>query len=331
VGRGATLTCFDIARCFLAGAAFAAALAGASASAADLPVRRVVPEPIVVPPVVSWTGAYVGGGVDARFNAVDANVTEAFVGTPPRPIPLPTVSSGYSNPLMWWGAGPGAMQYIDNISIGLRIYGGYNWQVAPRWVVGIEADYAYANEIAVFHGSPYPANLIFGLPNQNGIPFGATYDDEFKITTGWDASIRLRGGWLYSPTTLLYMTAGLAWARLDVVSTCSTVLNNPNVSNCAPGNYFGGTLGPSAVKHSGVQMGWTVGAGVETMLTSNWMVRGQYRFSDFGYPSFGPFKPFSFSETRTCTGCPASMNPLTVSYELPWMQHHFEVGVSYKF
>ena len=81
-------------------------------------------------------------------------------------IPLPTVSHGYTNPLMWWGAGPGAMQYIDNISIGLRLYGGYNWQVAPRWVVGVEVDYAYANEIAVFHGSPYPANLIFGLPGQ---------------------------------------------------------------------------------------------------------------------------------------------------------------------
>ncbi|MGE0039327.1 MAG: outer membrane protein [Xanthobacteraceae bacterium] len=308
-----------------------AALAGASALAADLPVRRPVPEPIVMPSAPAWTGFYFGGGVDARFNAVDANVTEAFVGTPPRAIPLPTTSPGYTNPLMWWGAGPGAMQYIDNISIGLRLYGGYNWQVAPRWVVGVEVDYAYANEIAVFHGSPYPANLIFGLPNQNGIPFGATYDDEFKVTTGWDASVRLRGGWLYSPTTLIYLTAGLAWAHLEVTSTCSTV-PTPNVNNCAPGNYFGGTLGPNTISHSAVKMGWTVGAGVESMLTSNWMVRGQYRFSDFGYPSFGPFKPFSFSGTRTCTGCAdPGASPLSVSYELPWMQHHFEVGVAYKF
>jgi hypothetical protein len=34
---------------------------------------------------------------------------------------LATVSGGYTNPLMWWGAGPGAMQYIDHIAIGIRI------------------------------------------------------------------------------------------------------------------------------------------------------------------------------------------------------------------
>jgi len=332
VGRATKLALSDIAIRCLAGAAVVAVLAGTSAFAADLPVRRVVPPPVMAPPVANWTGFYVGGGVDARFNAVDANVSEAFVGTPPVAIPLPTVSSGYSNPLKWWGAGPGAMQYIDNISIGLRVYGGYNWQVAPRWVVGVEVDYAYANEIAVFHGSAFPANLIFGLPGQpdTNRPFGATYDDEFKVTTGWDASLRLRGGWLYSPTTLIYLTGGVAWAHLEVVSTCSTT-PTPNVNNCAPGNYFGGTLGPSAISHSGVRMGWTAGAGVETMVTSNWMARVQYRFANMGYPSIGPFKPFTFTGTRTCTDCPAGANPLTVTYELPTMQHHFEVSAAYRF
>ena len=148
----------------------------------------------------------------------------------------------------------------------LALYGGYNFQVSPRWVIGVEADFAYANETAVFHGSPYPANLIFGLPGQPGIPFGASYSDEFKVTTGWDASARVRGGWLANPTTLIYMTAGLAWANLSVVSTCSTT-PTPNVKNCAPGNYFGGTLGPATVSHSGIQLGWTAGTGVEMMLT----------------------------------------------------------------
>jgi hypothetical protein len=81
------------------------------------------------------------------------------------------VSAGYTNPLLLWGSGPGAMQFIDNISIGVRVYGGWNYQVAPAWVVGVEGDFAYANESAVFHGSPYPANLLFGSPN---LPFGAT-------------------------------------------------------------------------------------------------------------------------------------------------------------
>ena len=311
---------------FVVGISFIAVLLGARALAADLEIKAPAPAP-----VANWSGAYFGGSVDARFNAVDANVTSATVGTPPVPIPLPPTSPGYSNPLFWWGAGPGAMQYIDNISIGLRFYGGYNLQVAPRWVIGVEADFAYANEAAVFHGSPYPANLIFGLPNQAGIPFGASHNDEFKVKTGWDGSARVRGGWLANPTTMIYLTAGLAWAHLEVVSTCS-ITPTANVNNCAPNNYFGGTLGPASVTHAATRLGWTAGAGVDMLLTSNWMARVQYRFADFGYPSFGPFKPFSFSETRTCTGCVnPGASPLSVSYELPWMQHHFEVGVAYKF
>jgi hypothetical protein len=30
--------------------------------------------------------------------------------------------------------------------------------VASAYVVGVEGDIAYANEAAIFHGSPYPAN-----------------------------------------------------------------------------------------------------------------------------------------------------------------------------
>src|SRR5262249_52136625 len=42
--------------------------------------------------------------------------------------------------------------------------------------------------------------------------------------------------------------------------------------------------------------------------------------------------PASFTDTRACIGCPsATTSPLTVSYELPLMQHIFEVGVAYKF
>ena len=308
-----------------------AALAGTRASAADLPIRRPVPEPIVVPPVATWTGAYVGGGVDARFNAVDANVTEAFVGTPPVAIPLPTVSPGYSNPLFWWGAGPGAMQYIDNISIGLRLYGGYNLAggaaLGHRRRGGLrlrQRDRRVPRQ--PLSGQP---DLRPAGPDRASRSARRTTTSSRSRRDGTPASA-LRGGWLSTPTTLIYLTAGLAWAHLEVTSTCSTT-PTPNVNNCAPGNYFGGTLGPSVVSHSGIKLGWTAGAGVETMITSNWMVRGQYRFADFGYPSFGPFKPFSFSETRTCTGCPAGANPLTVSYELPLMQHHFEVGVAYKF
>jgi opacity protein-like surface antigen len=148
----------------LLGIAVVAALFGGRAVAADLEASTPPP-----PPAPNWSGPYTGVGVAARYNAVDANITSASVGTPPTAIPLPNVSAGYTNPFLWWGSGPGAMQFIDNISIGVRVYGGWNYQVAPAWVVGVEGDFAYANESAVFHGSPYPANLLFGSPS---LPFG---------------------------------------------------------------------------------------------------------------------------------------------------------------
>jgi outer membrane immunogenic protein len=306
-----------------------AALPQAGVLAADLEIRRPAPAPYVsAPPPPSWTGFYVGVGVSARFNAVDGNVTSATYGDPPKAIPLPEVSPGYDSLWKWWGAGPGAHQYIDNISIGARFYGGWNWQVAPAWVIGVEADFAYANEIAVYHGSPYPVNLIFGEK-----PFGASHYDEFKVKTGWDGSARLRAGWLANPSLLIYLTAGLAWAHLEVISSCST-RPEPSVNNCAPGNYFdGGTLGPAVITHSGTKLGWTAGSGVDMLLGSGWVARVQYRFADFGYPSVLGMTPFSFSSTRTCTGpgCSGANSPLTVTYELPLMQHNFEAGIAYKF
>ena len=64
---------------------------------------------------------------------------------------------------------------------------------------------------------------------------------------------------------MLYLTAGLAWAHIEVTSICS-IVPTANVSNCAPGNYFGGTLGPDAITRSAIRIGWTAGAGVEMLL-----------------------------------------------------------------
>jgi outer membrane immunogenic protein len=317
--RAAAATCSGVMKKILIGIAVIAASLGARALAADLEVRA---PPLV--PYSNWSGPYVGVGVSARYNAVDGNVTSATVGTPPVAIELRPPSPGCTNPLTFWCAEPGAGQYLDHIALGARIYGGWNFQVAPTYVVGVEADFAYANETSIFHGSPYPANLLFGSPNT---PFGASSFDLFRVTTTWDGSARLRAGWLASPSMMLYLTAGVAFAHLQAESMCSTEVTL-NVSNCAPGNYFSGTLAPAVIAHSSTQVGWTGGSGIDFLLGSHWMVRAQYRFSNFGYPSRGA----SFTDARVCNGCPsAASTPLTVSYGLPVMQHSFELGLAYKF
>jgi opacity protein-like surface antigen len=130
---------------------------------------------------------------------------------------------------------------------------------------------------------------------------------------------------------MLYLTVGIAFAHLEATSTCSTD-PIPTVLNCAPGNYFGGTLGPAEIMHSATKLGWTVGTGIDIALAAHWVARAQYRFSDFGYPSGRVSHAFSFTDMRVCSGClsPTS-SPLTISYELPVMQHIFEFGLAYKF
>jgi outer membrane immunogenic protein len=321
--RALSAPCLDIIKKILIAIVVIAALLGARALAADL----VSTAPPAVP-YSNWSGPYLGIGVGARFNAIDANVTSATVGTPPTAIPLPPVSQGTTNALAFWQQNQGAMQYLDHIAGRAGMYGGWNFQVASAYVVGVEGDFAFANEAAVFHGSPYPANLLFGSPS---FSLGASPNDEFKVRTTWDGSARLRAGWLANPSMLLYLTGGVAWAHLHVTSTCTTV-PTPNVSNCAHGNYFSGTLGPEIISHSATKLGWTAGIGVDTWLWSNWLLRAQYRYSDFGYLSFGDGSAFNFTDTRTCNGCPsAASSPLTVSYQLRLMQHIFELGLAYKF
>jgi len=297
----------------LIGISVIAPLLGASALAADLEV--------IAPPSVqysNWSGPYVGISAGARYNAVDGIVTSATAGTPPIAIDLPPVIPGLSS----WR--PGAHQFIDNVAVRPGIYGGWSFQVAPTYVVGLEGDFGYVNETSVFHGSPYPANLLFGSPV---LPFGATSNDQFRVTTTWDGSVRLRGGWLATPSTMLYLTAGVAFAHIEATSTCSQQFPSGSATgvflNCAPGNYFSGTLGPALIVNSATKLGWTAGAGFDIALGSNWVARAQYRFADF---------EFSFTDTRVCTGCPsATSSPLTISYQLPVMQHIFELGLAYKF
>jgi outer membrane immunogenic protein len=277
-----------------------------SVHAADLPAASSSPPIPNLAEVPNWTGPYIGLDFGMRYDAVHANVTSATVGTPPAAIALPTDTTSDDFNIALHGGG----------------YGGWNYQITADYVVGAEVDFGWSNETANLHGSAYPGNLFFGSPS---LPFGASPQDIFRVTTTWDGSAVLRVGRLLTPSTLFYVSGGLAWAHIEVTSTCSPT-PTANVSNCAPGNYFSGTLGPAIIEQSATALGWTGAIGLEYRLWSNWVARGQYRFSDYSSGAF------NFATTRTCTGCPsAASSPLNVSFQVPMMQHLFEIGIAYKF
>ncbi|WP_441237964.1 outer membrane protein [Bradyrhizobium sp. 930_D9_N1_4] len=236
-----------------------------------------------VPPVVasSWTGFYAGLGLGFRSTRADLTTTSVLQDGVPRDISRSVVT-----------------QPFDGSGFRVNPYAGYNWQVAPHWVVGIEGDVGFGDQSTAlpgFRASPWAGSSTFGV-------------DSLSVKAGWDASLRGRAGYLLTPTTLLYVTSGLALQHYDVTLVCVS-------PSCA-----GNGRSPNLISNSATKTGWTLGGGVETALWGNWLLRADYRYADFGSA------PFNF--TRTATAGPA----LTVdNFDAKLRTHTASVGLAYKF
>jgi outer membrane immunogenic protein len=137
-------------------------------------------------------------------------------------------------------------------------YVGFNWQLAPQWVVGVEVD----------RGSAGKTTTLLGLNHPGSTLIAEIAADRFNVRTTWDASARGRIGFLADPAVLIYATGGAAWLHVESTSTCNTLVNG----NCSP---F--PSGPAVITDSKTKTGWTVGGGIEAMLWANWIARGEYR------------------------------------------------------
>jgi outer membrane immunogenic protein len=140
-------------------------------------------------------------------------------------------------------------------------YAGYNWKIAPTWLVGIEGDIAWGNSSKTH--TPFPGSSVF---------FGIVPGNDFvTVKLDWDASIRGRVGYLLTPTWLLYATGGAAWQEIKTSASCSGV--GGNSSYC---------VGAFSDSTSTTKSGWTVGGGVEAAFAPHWLARIEYRYADFG-------------------------------------------------
>ena len=194
----------------------------------------------------SWSGLYVGLAAGAR--ATRADVFDAFES-----------QDGFTfNNLL----NRSRTQSFDGSSALISPYIGYNFQIAPRWIAGIEGDVRFGNQTTTRNGFTL-AELHDYEPGESTV-----------LKTTWDASLRGRVGYLVMPMTLLYATGGVAWQRVEFDSNCLSAV-------CAA---FG--LTPAVVDQSATKVGGTVGGGFETALGNHWLLRGEYRYSDYGHSSF---------------------------------------------
>ena len=104
----------------------ATALAGTSAFAADLPVRSAPAAPIVMAPVFTWTGFYVGANVGWARTKTDVRYDyPELLGAAPGGYDAYYFPNGFK---------------LDNDGFTAGVQIGYNWQVSQSFVWGVEAD-----------------------------------------------------------------------------------------------------------------------------------------------------------------------------------------------
>jgi outer membrane immunogenic protein len=203
--------------------AMTAVLMGAAA-AADLGRRTEMPvKAPVYMPMFNWTGLYAGLAVGGRWANIDATSVSGA------DVPPANVTSNY-----------------DSATARVGGYVGYNWQVAPTWLLGVEADFAWGD----------------GSASQTLVPgFAFTPGDSFSVKHTWDSSLRGRLGFLATPTWMLYITGGGAWQKLEASSVLATIGTQSNTDT---------------------RTGWTFGGGIEGVLWGNWLARAEYRYADYG-------------------------------------------------
>ena len=198
-----------------------------------IPVAASDLAPSTFAPAWTWSGFYIGGSLGAATGAA-------------------TFSDPY-----------GPSIFGDRITTAGTLAGlqlGYNWQVAPRWLVGVQADAGYLNSYGDYTCMQASTMLI---------------GSNCQVTPRVLATLTGRLGFLVDPHghTLVFGKGGVAWTDSDV----SITPNNSAALSQFPNAIF---PGEATNEHTNA-WGITVGAGVERALTPAWSLSLEYDYYRF--------------------------------------------------
>ena len=229
-----------------------------SAGAADLGPYKAPPAPAAT--AFTWTGFYIGADIGGGATHTHATT-----------VPDPAIPGSFD-----------LQSFALNGSGFLGgLHAGYNWQVAPSWLLGVEDDIDWTS----IRASSLGPLTIGGIPN-GGIA-GATSADSLISNLNWLATIRGRVGYTAS-NWLFYATGGAAIGGLNQSATQS--FSAAGLSAMWP------------FSTSTTREGWVAGGGFEYAVTNNWILRAEYLFyslrgaNGFGFPIGAP-TPLLFADT----------------------------------
>jgi outer membrane immunogenic protein len=247
------------------------------ASAADMSAPVYTKAPPVVVAVYDWTGFYIGGNIGYSWGRSSTGhvLSDSVTGATLLATPLKFDMNGV--------IGGGQI--------------GYNWQ-RSNWVFGLEADIQGSDQKgsgnSVCPGGSATATTLAGLSSACAVghlgdtaPFNVAalpVTNSLYEKLEWFGTFRGRVGPTITPTILPYVTGGLAYGEVKTTDTVS----GTNITNPAGQGVNGGTvLTPVAASfaNSSTRVGWTVGAGVEGVVSGNWTAKLEYLYIDLGHVS----------------------------------------------
>lgn len=203
-----------------------------------------------------------------------------------------TTFSGLPNPVTFFSL---ATRTLDPDPKGIVGGGelGFNWQTG-QMVVGLEADF----DASDMNGSAVRSPIldVTGAPSPTGFL-------QASQKTDWFGTLRARVGFTPADRWLLYVTGGLAYARV----------NYSAVTDFRPaGNVF------YAASVSETKVGWTLGGGTEWAVGGNWTTKLEYLYYDPGNETF-------------VANPSIALPPFQVEYDSRTSAQIVRVGVNYKF
>ena len=209
------------------------------------------PMPTLMPPLrgngngVDWTGLYAGfhaGGVLAHVDGTT------------------TTLNGTQN----------AIAATESANLGLRdnylwgVQGGFNYQLANRWVFGMEADFSNTS----LTGSQK------AVATEGSLAANGALQAETHYSIDQMASLRGRIGYAFENGLFLYATGGVAFAREK------TTRDQYVADNAWGSDSFGPSTKLTSIESMRIDRnGWTLGGGAEFALNDRWSVRADYSFT----------------------------------------------------
>ena len=256
------------------------AIAGLMISAAPvMAADAIMNEPMPTPPPVEaadWSGLWIGAGVG--YGMARHEVEGGYLADEIYACYAPVIIDGYIVDCEDGEDFGGALAFVESDGLGgegvtFRLGGGYDFQLGDRFVAGVFGDYNFGDTSAEASGlgalvlsdaPPPPIGLGVGL----------------KVDTGDSWVVGGRAGFLLNPDTLFYGVLG--YTEMDMKLTLAGV---GGFITDGPPDFS--AIGPEGqVSKSYTAPGVVMGAGMETRITENISIKGEYRYTKFDQQRF---------------------------------------------